>query len=678
MARKFVLIDPSIASIAGHYYEYAVHVLEAAQRAGYEPYLATHQRFAKSPHKAPWRTFALYRVGYWVDKGAPGWVERLLSVAGSLRFRWRLFLNYSMFGLLWAVRDRFGEFLLKQPIDRTHLLSLATLIPAAILVKVLRFLGLLLFLPVMLLVFLCRSTIRLLKAGGFPESYVRSLLADVADLARFLLQLFARRNQFRSWLRQYRMLRTFQADTERLVREIGVSEGDVLFLPTTSALELMGLSEMLKTRDPKGAPSWHLLFRRDIYRGRETQYAAQDGQLNDLRQVMAVAARKFGRHDVRFYTDTEELSAQHNRLGAFSFHTLPIPHTHRPVITESVRRPITLLYIGDARSEKGYHLIPNLVEDLWKDYILTGRIRFRLQSNFNIPQGEPPIVIARQKLELLAAQAPGSIELRKEAMTSEQYKEFLLSGDINLLLYDPTNYFARSSGILVEALSTAMPVVAPAGTWLSRQFRDATAQYQRALRDTTPILRTYQLSDLRWQIKGMRGSPMSENGVTAGHADPAATLLRLPGSASHLLLDLAGPMDCIVSLDQLDAKGNPLTSSRALLEAGPDGSAATLCALDPGCVRLSITVASSQPGLRITLTRMRADLLVHDPCGGTLPLGSVGVAYQDPAGITRAVRELIDHFGHYSQSAHAFAHDWQQYHNADRLVSEIIRPGGQR
>lgn len=677
MAKKFVLIDPSIASIAGHYYEYAVHVLEAAQRAGYEPYLATHRRFANSPHKAPWKTFAIYRAGYWVNKGAPGLVEHLLAAAGTLRFRWRLFLNYSMFGLLWAVRDRFGEFLLKQPMDRAHLLSLATLIPAAVLVKVLRFFGLLLFLPVMLLIFLGRSTVRLLKAGGFPESYVRALLADVADLMRFAGQLFSRRNQFQSWLRQYRMLRAFQDDTARLVRELGAGEGDVLFLPTTSALELMGLSELLKTRDASAAPSWHLLFRRDIYRGRETQYGAQDGQLNDLRQVMAVAARKFGKHDVRFYTDTEELSDQHNRLGAFRFHTLPIPHTHRPVAAEACRGPLTILYIGDARSEKGYHFIPNIVEDLWKDYLVPGKVRFRLQSNFNIPQGEPPIVVARQRLELLAAQAPGAIELRKDAMTSEQYKEFLLSGDVNLLLYDPTNYFARSSGILVEALSTAMPVIAPAGTWLSRQFRDATYGYHRSLRSTVPVMRTWELGDFRWQAKGSRGLPVSESGLAATDQTPAVTVLRLPAPASHLLIDLAGPVECVLRVDQLDAKGNPLGATKTLMEADGAGTAVTLVPLDPGCARVTLTIASSQPGLNLTITRLRLDLLAHDGCA-KLPLGSVGVAYQDPSGISGALRELIDNYEHYRQTAQDFAKHWQEFHNADRLVQEIAAAGDRR
>jgi len=51
VANKFILIDQSISSVAGHHYEYAVHVLEAAQRAGFEPYLATNRRFPQEEER---------------------------------------------------------------------------------------------------------------------------------------------------------------------------------------------------------------------------------------------------------------------------------------------------------------------------------------------------------------------------------------------------------------------------------------------------------------------------------------------------------------------------------------------------------------------------------------------------------------------------------------------------
>jgi glycosyltransferase involved in cell wall biosynthesis len=42
---SFVLIDQSLRSVGGHPFDYAVHVLSAAQQAGYKPVLATHRKF---------------------------------------------------------------------------------------------------------------------------------------------------------------------------------------------------------------------------------------------------------------------------------------------------------------------------------------------------------------------------------------------------------------------------------------------------------------------------------------------------------------------------------------------------------------------------------------------------------------------------------------------------------
>ena len=46
---RFVLIDQSIRSLTGHHYEYAVHVLGVAEKAGYRPVLAANRRFTGDP-----------------------------------------------------------------------------------------------------------------------------------------------------------------------------------------------------------------------------------------------------------------------------------------------------------------------------------------------------------------------------------------------------------------------------------------------------------------------------------------------------------------------------------------------------------------------------------------------------------------------------------------------------
>src|SRR5215510_8521627 len=135
-----------------------MHVLEAAQRAGYEPYLATHKRFAKS-HHSPWKTYPIYRFSFFASQttAQSSLVNWALGKIGWMRFRWRMFYQYSWPGLLWAVRDHFGEFLLKQPMDRAHLRSLVLLLPLAVFLKLVRLLVNIALLPVMLLVFLVRG-----------------------------------------------------------------------------------------------------------------------------------------------------------------------------------------------------------------------------------------------------------------------------------------------------------------------------------------------------------------------------------------------------------------------------------------------------------------------------------------------------------------------------------------
>lgn len=673
MARKFILIDQSIASIAGHHYEYAVHVLEAAQRAGYEPFLATHVRFSKSSHHSPWRTFPIYRYGFWAAQETAqfGLVNWILGQLGWLRFRWRLFYHYSLFGLLWAVRDRFSDFLLKQPLDRAHLASLATLIPAAILLKLVRFLFLLLLLPVMLLVFLGRSAARLLRAGGFPQSYLRSLLADAADAWNFAAQVFARRLDFLSWWQQYRCLAAFRKDTARLLRDIQPAAGDIIFVPTLSGIELMGLGDYLRTRKP--GPSWHLLFRRDIYPGREAAWPAEEWRVQGLRNSMLAGASKLKGHDVRFYTDTDELTAQYNRLGVFSFRTVPIPHTHTPRPEQAPSGPLRVIYVGDARREKGYHLIPHLIEDLWEDYIATGRASFRLQSNFNIPQGEPEAVIAREQLDQLARRAPSSIELLKQPMTSEQYKTLLLSGSINLLLYDSANYYSRSSGILVESLTAGIPVLVPAATWLSRQFAHAVLDYRKNLRREMKLLRRYCLPEMRWKVHGNpRESAVAAGELIASYQAKAYTRLRAVPEATHLLIAIQfqpATTEAMLYIEQLDANGNSLAAVfPRLLEAGKEGETIEILALDPRAAKLWIAAGSASPASTIALRNIEIDFLAAPP---NTPLSAAGCAYQHPAGIAPMLRELIDHHEHYSRTARAFSKTWHAYHNAASLIAEL-------
>ncbi len=90
---KFVLLDPSLHGIGGHHFEYALHVLRAAEQIGFEPWLATHRKFrevAKFP--SHWNILPIYQRGIYTKRrfladGDPpptdapghGWLVRMLA-----------------------------------------------------------------------------------------------------------------------------------------------------------------------------------------------------------------------------------------------------------------------------------------------------------------------------------------------------------------------------------------------------------------------------------------------------------------------------------------------------------------------------------------------------------------------------------------------------------------------
>ena len=57
----------------------------------------------------------------------------------------------------------------------------------------------------------------------------------------------------------------------------------------------------------------------------------------------------------------------------------------------------------------------------------------------------------------------------------------------------------------------------------------------------------------------------------------------------------------------------------------------------------------------------------------SVPFGAVGLAYEEIQEILDLIRNIVDHYPHYGETAVQFAGEWRDYHNPDRLVEEILR-----
>lgn len=216
-------------------------------------------------------------------------------------------------------------------------------------------------------------------------------------------------------------------------------------------------------------PRFSIVMRYDP-RDLDPAYSRRMAELFDrLTANRAIAAR------VRFHTDTDRLTMLCGRLLRIKASTLPIPFDQATMLHalalaaaeegkgDGKQRPLTLVYIGDAREEKGYPLLPEMARQMWESHFLTGRLRLLAQSNFNIAGGEASVPEARQRLQQLPSP---EVRLLTSALDTEAYYRLLAAADIVLIPYDPERYHARSSGILVQAQCAGKVVVTSSGTWM--------------------------------------------------------------------------------------------------------------------------------------------------------------------------------------------------------------------
>jgi glycosyltransferase involved in cell wall biosynthesis len=230
-----------------------------------------------------------------------------------------------------------------------------------------------------------------------------------------------------------------------------------------------GIADHAAAHGSSALPLFHLVLRRD-----PDEIDVREGPLGGIIGVFGrTAGSPVLRDHLRFYADTQELAAQYDALsGQVPVQVVPIPHClpeHMftgdalPALPD---RPLAIVYLGNARREKGFQLLPDLVDQLADAYLATGRARFILQSNVNFGAGEPGIAAAVRHLETYD---PAHVTLVDEQMSVADFQALVLAADIILLPYDPELYASRSSGILMQALAAGCPVIVPAGCWLAHQ-----------------------------------------------------------------------------------------------------------------------------------------------------------------------------------------------------------------
>lgn len=293
-----------------------------------------------------------------------------------------------------------------------------------------------------------------LRAHRFFHGYTYSTLSDGDPFCGPL-------NAFELWQRMVR---------ENLSSLHSISADDIVYLNSAQPAQFMGLVYWWKWLPANHRPSVVMEFGTDP--GVDVNEVLADGRVSfSLRDYRIDARPMFYRHSARglasedlakFHLATfdETTSAVFSAVIGQPVQVLPLPQdSHPPLKSRKGRRPIVIGVIGHQRPDKGYHLIPKIVQGLLEG---DADIRFLVQNS--VPTDMPGIQDEMRKL----ARSEPRIEIDERAVGGADWAALLQRCDLMLCPYDPPRYVASYSAVATDAVANGIPLVVPEKTSMAR------------------------------------------------------------------------------------------------------------------------------------------------------------------------------------------------------------------
>ena len=132
---------------------------------------------------------------------------------------------------------------------------------------------------------------------------------------------------------------------------------------------------------------------------------------------------------------------------------------------------VVIGYFGEARSEKGFQLIPDIVERVVSTYG-SNRVCFRIQVSTTVHNDNEKVRTARHRLEQLVQlyAADKAVELYDELPDMDSYYNALAGCDAVLMPYEVSAYKVRGSGVALESLALGIPIIVAGETDMATTF----------------------------------------------------------------------------------------------------------------------------------------------------------------------------------------------------------------
>jgi len=244
-----------------------------------------------------------------------------------------------------------------------------------------------------------------------------------------------------------------QRELIEALRELDLTAADSIILPTADPQTVDMLVSWCRTHPRSAQPHIHI---RTCWADSNIPYAAYGGGFSSVIPRLAAVSRH-----LTLSTETEEGAEFWSRKTGFKFEVCGciVDMNRLPAVDGSpAKKPIVIAWLGEARVEKGADILPEIIERVVAGTKVS-EVRFLVQGSGK--RSRKAIALDAQ----LARFGDVVVRLPFE-LDPSAYASALSRSHILLLPYDPLCYPAtRGSGMAVEGLLTAKPLVATRGTF---------------------------------------------------------------------------------------------------------------------------------------------------------------------------------------------------------------------
>ena len=261
-----------------------------------------------------------------------------------------------------------------------------------------------------------------------------------------------------------------------------IATSDVIFIPNAMPHQVLGLALLLRRRPLYRQLQFILMFRYALdypvgpISHRESR--PHQARIDAFTYSFACLDQVSNSAHVRYCTDSDALAVDYIKVTQRPFEIFPIPHA---TSEDASRRPspyvpikdldrTRIIFLGDAREEKGFELTVSLIDVILKAQALA-TVEFVVQAFVSSTVHRE----MAQQIKLLEQLRGPRVTLIPHALAENDYFALIRSADLVLLPYDAVTYRARTSGPFIEALANAKPVIVPDQTWMADQLASSGA-----------------------------------------------------------------------------------------------------------------------------------------------------------------------------------------------------------